>query len=103
VAAVSALVCAALAILASAMLVGTLLGRWSSAIVALLGCATLLAATIWGPLAGMLLPTTGIGLLAEIGSAARPLGDALRSGGAALGTGAGLLVVAAVVLERTDL
>jgi len=103
VAAVMALACTALATLAAALCIGTLLGRWTAAIVALLGCAALLAASIGGPLAGMLLPTAGIGLLADLGSGARPLGDALRSGGAALGTAAGLLVVAAVVLERADL
>ena len=101
--AVMALACTALATLAAALCIGTLLGRSTAGIVALLGCAALLAATVAGPLAGMVLPTAGIGLLADLGSGAHPLSDALRSGGVALGTAAGLLVVAAVVLERVDL
>jgi len=103
VAAVAATACTGLAMLAAALCLGTLLGRWTAGIVALLGSGALLAASIGGPLAGMLLPTGGIGLLADLGGAARPLGDALRDGGAALGTAAALLVVAAVALERSDL
>lgn len=103
VAAVAAVACTALATLAAGLFIGTVLGRWPAAITALLVCTTLLAATLFGPLAGMLLPTAGFGLLADLGSAARPLGAALQSAGTALATAAGLLVVAAVFLERADL
>ena len=101
--AIAAVACTGLAMLAAALCLGTVLGRWTAAIIALLGSGALLAASFGGPLAGLLLPTGGIGLLADVGGAARPLGDAFRDGGAALGTAAALLVVAAVALERSDL
>jgi hypothetical protein len=103
VAAVGAVVCTALATLSAGLFIGTFLGRWPAAITTLVICAALLATTISGSLAGILLPTAGVGLLADLDSAARPLGDALRSAGTALATTAGLLAAAAALLERADL
>lgn len=100
---VAAVACTALATLAAGLWVGTMLGRGTAAILVLLGSGTLLAAIILGPQAGVLLPATGIGLLADLGTSARPVSDALRSAGTALGAAALLLVLAAVFLERADL
>jgi len=102
-AAVVAVVCTALAALAAALLIGTLLGRWPAAIGVLVAFGALLAATIGGSPGGTLLPSAGVGLLADLDGAARPVADALRAGGTALAIGAGLLVLAAAVLERADL
>jgi hypothetical protein len=102
-AAVAALACTALVTLAAALCAGTILGRGVAAILVLLASGAFVAATILGPPEGWLLPTTGIGLLADLGSAARPIGDALRSGGTALAGAAVLLLLAAAVLERADL
>jgi hypothetical protein len=103
VATVAAVGCTALVSLAAGLVIGTILGRWPAAILAVLFCAALLATALLGPLAGIPLPTGGIALLADLGGGARPVGDALRSAGTALATAAGLLVVAAAVLERADL
>lgn len=103
VAAVAAVMCTALATVAGGLFIGSFMARRQAAITALMVCAVLVTATIGGPLAGILLPIAGVGLLADIGSATRPLSDALRSSGTALATAAGLLVVAAAVLDRADL
>ncbi|MEX0710175.1 MAG: hypothetical protein WD116_03115, partial [Chloroflexota bacterium] len=73
IAAVVALACTALVALAAGLLVGTVLDRWVAAVLVLLASGALLAATILGPPTGGPLPTTGIGLLADLGAAARPV------------------------------
>ena len=103
IAAVAALACTALAALAAGLWVGSFLDRGMAAVLVLLASGAFVAATILGPQAGVPLPATGIGLLADLGATARPVSEALRAAGAALAATAMLLLLAAVVLERADL
>ena len=102
-AAVIAVLTTALAALAAGLLIGAVLGRWVAAIASLALFGVVLAATVAGSLDGVLLPSTGVGLLADLGGSGRPVGDALRAAGAALASGAVLLVLSAALLERADL
>jgi ABC-type transport system involved in multi-copper enzyme maturation permease subunit len=88
---------------ACGLLIGTLLRSVPAILVVLALGAALLAASIVTPLGGDLRPTEGIGLLAHLDAAARPIGSALQSTGLALAAAAVLLVLAGVVLERSEL
>jgi ABC-type transport system involved in multi-copper enzyme maturation permease subunit len=102
-AAVAASLATAWAAVALGLLVGTLFGRRSAAVVALLACGLVLGLAVAGPLATPPLPTAGLGVLASLDQAARPVSDAFRAAGGALAAAAALLVVAAALMERTDL
>lgn len=102
-AAVAATDAASLATVAAGLLIGTFLRIWPATLVALALAAAVLTVAVAGPLAGVPLPTGGIGLLAHLDTAARPISSALQSAGAALATAAVLLVLAGVGLERADL
>ena len=93
----------ALTFVAVALLIGTFLQVVPAAILAVALTAPVLAAVIFGPLGGETLPTGGIGLLAHLDAAVRPLGAALQATGGALAVTAVLLVLAGVGLERSDL
>jgi ABC-type transport system involved in multi-copper enzyme maturation permease subunit len=103
VAAVGAALSTGLAALALGLLVGTVLGRRSAALVSGLACGALLGLAVAGPLAHAPLPTAGLGLLASLDNAARPVSDAFRAAGSALAAAAALLVLAAALMERSDL
>lgn len=102
-AAVGASIGAGLAAVALGLLVGTFLPRIPATLLALAAGAALLAAAIGMGSGGLPNPTGGIGLLAHLDAANRPVGDALRSGGAALTATAILLVLGVVSLEHRDL
>lgn len=101
--AVGATLGAALAAVAAGLLIGTFLPTIPATLLAVAVGAVLLAAAIVTPPGGLPTPTGGIGLLAHLDGASRPIGDALRSAGAALAATAILLLLAAMALERSDL
>ena len=94
---------AALASVAGSLVIGAFLRTVPATLLALGLAAAILAAAVAGPLGGVPLPTGGIGLLANLDAAPRPVGDALQSAGAALAAAALLLVLAGAGLERSDL
>ncbi|MDP9467831.1 MAG: hypothetical protein M3P32_03715 [Chloroflexota bacterium] len=102
-AAVGATLGAALTSLAAGLLIGTLLPMVPATVVAVAVGTGLLAAAIQTAPGGLPSPIGGIGLLAHLDGASRPVGDALQSAGAALAATAILLVLAGVALERRDL
>lgn len=102
-AAVGATLAAALASVAGGLLIGTLLPRIPAMVLAAAVGAILLAAAIATAPGGLPSPTGGIGLLAHLDAASRPVGDALQSAGAALAATAILLIFGSVALERSDL
>ena len=63
----------------------------------------ILVVAILTPGAGLPLPIAGIGLLAHLDTASRPLAAALQAGGSALAMTAVLLVLASAGLERANL
>lgn len=104
VAAVGAAGGAALLAVAVALLVSVLpLSAAMAAGLGMLLAGALLVASLIGPLGAVPSPTAGMGLLADLGATARPVGDALRSAGTALAAVAAVLVLAAAILERRDL
>jgi hypothetical protein len=94
---------AALASVAAGLLLGAFLRTVPATVLAVVLSAAILAAAIAWPLGAVPLPTGGIGLLAHLNAAARPIGDALQSAGTALAAAALLLVLAGAGLERSDL
>ena len=94
---------AGLAALSIGLLLGVLLPAWAAGPLTMLlvGSGLLLAAL--GPAGWAPLPSAGIGILARLDEAARPIGDSLRASGTALALTAALLVAGAAVLERVDL
>lgn len=101
--AVGATLGAALACVAGGLLVGTFLPTIPATLLAAVLGVVVLAAAIGTAPGGLPSPTGGIGLLAHLDGASRPVGDALRSAGAALAATAILLVLAGAGLERSDL
>ena len=101
--AVGASLATALAAAALGLLIGSILGRRSAALVSLLVVGAVLGLAVAGPLAKAPLPTGGFGVLAGLDQAARPVSDAVRSAGAALAAAAVLLVLGALLMERRDL
>jgi hypothetical protein len=101
--AVGATLGAALACVAAGLLIGTFLPMIPAALLAVALGAVLLAAALGTAPGGLPSPTGGIGLLAHLDGTSRPVGDALRSAGAALAATAILLVLAGVGLQRSDL
>ncbi len=102
-AAVGATIGAALAAVATGLLLGAFLPTLPATLLAVGVGGVLLAAALATAPGGLPSPTGGIGLLAHLDGTARPVGDALRSGGAALAATAVLLVLAVVGLQRSDL
>ena len=92
-----------LAAVAAGLLIGSLLGSLTATLVSAGLAAAVGAAAIALPLGRAPLPTGGIALLAHLDSASRPVAGAFQSGGLALAMAAGLLVLAAAALERSDL
>src|SRR5207247_5739610 len=84
IAAVAASLATGWAAVALGLLVGTLFGRRGAALVALLACGLVLGLAVAGPLAMPSLPTAGLGLLASLDQAVRPVSDAFRAAGGAL-------------------
>jgi len=101
--AVGATLGAALACVAAGLLVGTFLPTIPATLLAAVLGVVVLAVAIGTAPGGLPSPTGGIGLLAHLDGASRPVGDALRSAGVALAATAILLVLASVGLERSDL
>ena len=102
-AAVGATLATALAAAALGLLIGTLLGRRSAALVSLVVVGAVFGLAVAGPLAMPPLPTAGLGVLADLDHASRPVSDAIRSAGSALAAASVLLVLGAVLMERRDL
>jgi ABC-type transport system involved in multi-copper enzyme maturation permease subunit len=102
-AAVGASLATALAAASLGLLIGSILGRRSAALVSLLVVGGVLGLAVAGPLAIAPLPTGGLGVLAGLDHAAHPISDAVRSAGVALAAAAVLLVLGALVMERGDL
>jgi hypothetical protein len=103
-AAVGAAGASALLVVAVALLVSVLpLSAAWAALLGLLVAAGMLVASLIGPLGATPSPTAGLGLLADLGASARPVGDGIRSTGSALAAAAVVLVLAAAILERRDL
>jgi ABC-type transport system involved in multi-copper enzyme maturation permease subunit len=100
---IGATVGAALTCVAAGLFIGTFLRTIPATLLALALGGAVLAAAVALPPASLPIPTAGIGLLAHLDAAARPIGDALVSTGAALGATAVLLVLAGLSLERSDL
>ena len=102
-AAVGATVGAGLAAVALGLLIGTILPAGPATVVAVaLGAVGLAAAVVMAP-GALPSPLGGIGLLAHLDAARRPLGDAMGSGGVALATASILLILGVAGLERCDL
>ena len=102
-AAVGATVGAGLAAIAVGLLVGAILPPLPAMALAIVAGAVVLAATVLTTPGSLPSPVGGIGLLAHLDAAARPVGDALRSAGAALALTGILLALAVLSLERGDL
>ena len=102
-AAVGATVATALAGVAAGLLLGTTLPILPATVLAVAVSAALVTLPFLAPLSGIPLPLGGVGLLAHLDSAARPIAGALQSAGAAIITATVLLVLAAAGLERSDL
>lgn len=102
-AAVGATVGAGLAAIAVGLLVGAILPPLPAMALAIVAGAVVLTATVLTAPGSLPSPIGGIGLLAHLDAAARPVGDALRSAGAALALTGILLALAVMSLERGDL
>ena len=88
------------------LVLGALLGVLPGmAVGALVSAAVLLPAAIFGVPALGTAPAPGapFASLADMVDAARPIGDAVRTGGLALAAAGGLLIAAAAVMSRADL
>lgn len=103
VAATLAVGCTGLASLAVGLLAGSLLPAWPAAVLSALTVAGLLLAATTGRLDAWGLPAGGLEVMATLDTAARPVADALRAAGAALGAAAVVLVLAVVAFERAEL
>lgn len=101
--AVAATLAEGLVCVAAGLLIGILLPTRPAIGVALAVAAALVAVSIAMAPGGFPSPTGGIGLLAHLDGASHPVGDALRSAGAALAATAILLALAIFGLERSDL
>jgi hypothetical protein len=95
--------CIGLAAVALGLLSGSLLPPWPALVVATLPTAVVLLLTAAGQAGGWSLPAGGLDVLARLDTAARPVAEALRAGGAALGIAAVTLVLAIASFERADL
>lgn len=86
---------------------GALVAAWlppiRAAAVVLVACAAVAAAALLFPFAAPYLPAAGLLAVAALPDAGRPVSDALRATGVSLAFSAGLLVLARVAWERTDL
>ena len=102
-AAVGATIATALAAVAVGLLLGAILPTLPATLLAFGVSAALVALPFLAPLSAIPLPLGGLGLLAHLDSAARPVAGALQSAGAALAVAAGLLLLAGIGLERSDL
>lgn len=102
-AAVAASASAGLACVAGGLLLGTVMRARRAMLLALALAVPILVLAILTPGAGLPLPTGGIGLLAHLDGASRPLAASLQAGGSALAVTAVLLVLASAGLERANL
>jgi hypothetical protein len=102
-AAIGATAGAGLACVAVGLLIGTYLRTRPAMLLAFALGAIILTASLAVAPGQQLLPTGGIGILSHLEGAARPIGDSMRSAGAALAAAAVLLILAGVGLERSDL
>jgi len=93
----------AVAGVALGLLIGVLLRTVPAVLVALALTGGLVTASIATPLGSAFLATAGIGLLAHLDAAARPIGDALQSTGLSLAVAAALLLLGVAALQRGDL
>jgi hypothetical protein len=95
--------CAGLAAISLGLLAGATLPWLISAVGTALASGALLLPPVLGQAGWWWLPADGLRVLATLDTAARPVADALRAGGLALGLAAVLLVLAVVAFERADL
>jgi ABC-type transport system involved in multi-copper enzyme maturation permease subunit len=95
-----------LAALALGLLLGSLLATLPAMLLAgAVTTAVLLPAVTIGLPALVTPPSPGVpfAILADLADAARPIGDSVRAGGAALAASAALLLLASAVMSRADL
>jgi hypothetical protein len=95
--------CAGMAAVSGGLLAGAALPRLPAASAAALASGALLLPPVLGQAGWWWLPADGLRILATLDTAARPVADALRAGGLALGIAAVLLVLAVLAFERADL
>ncbi len=103
IAAVGSTVCCGLAAIALGLLMGSLVPPWPALVLATVPVAALLLLATTGQGGWWTLPAGGLGILAQLDTASRPVADALRAGGAALGVAAVTLGLGAAAFERADL
>jgi hypothetical protein len=103
IAAAASTACAGLAAIAFGILAGAALPRMPATGLTMMAAGAMLLPPAMGAEAAWWLPADGLRVLAELDTATRPVADALRAGGAALGLAAGLLVLAVVAFDRADL
>ena len=102
-AAVGATAATALVAVAVGLLLGAVLPALPATLLALAVTTALVVVPFIAPLSAIPLPLGGLGLLAHLDAAARPVAGALQSAGAALAAASVLLVLTAAGLERSDL
>lgn len=102
-AALAATACAGLLALSLGLVAGATLPRLAAAVATALVSGALLIPPVLRQAGWWWLPADGIRVLATLDTAARPVADALRGGGLALGLAAVLLVLAVMAFERADL
>jgi hypothetical protein len=103
VAALVSAACSGLAAVALAFLVGSLLPPWPALVLTAVPVAAVLLRAAAGEGGWWTIPAGGLDILAQLDMAQRPVADALRAGGAALGVAAVTFFLAAAAFERADL
>ena len=102
-AAVGAVACGVLAVVAFGQFVGAVLPPAAAVAAVVLLCAGVGSASVLAPDASAYLPSAGHVILSTLGDAARPVARALAGAGAALAMTGALLLLAISALERVDL
>ncbi|HEX2195152.1 MAG TPA: hypothetical protein VHK63_09390 [Candidatus Limnocylindria bacterium] len=102
-ASIAAAGCAGLAGIAVGLLSGSILAPWAAAAATAFPVGAVLVSTALGFSGWSTLPASGIGVLATLDTAARPLADAVRGAGAALATAAVALLLAVMGFDRAEL
>jgi hypothetical protein len=102
-AAVGAVGCGVLAVVAFGQLVGAILPPLGAVTAVILFCAAVAAASTLAPQAATYLPSAGYVVLANLADTARPVARAFAGGGVVLATTGALLLLATAAFERVDL
>jgi hypothetical protein len=102
-AAIGAVGCGVLAVVALGQLVGAILPPYAAVVAVVLICAAVTAASLLTPPAAAYLPGAGYVVLADLANAARPVARAVAGAGVALATTGALLLLTTAAFERVDL